>query len=210
MSLQQLKLSDLIDQAKSILASNKRSILAVAGAPGAGKTTITQSILQALGPENVVIVPMDGFHLSNTILKKWDRRSRKGAWDTFDASGYIHLVNRIKHQKEDIILAPDFDRDIDESIGGVIEVSVNTPLILLEGTFLFSEHGLWPKLLPLIDHGWFVHLESSIRQQRLIQRHMKHGMDLKQATQWALSTDEANAKAVELDYKRASLYFQLT
>jgi hypothetical protein len=39
---------------------------------------------------------------------------------------------------------------------------------------------------------------------------MKHGMDLKQATQWALSTDEANAKAVELDYERASLYFQLT
>ena len=82
MSLQQLKLSDLIDQAKSILGSKKRSILAVAGAPGSGKTTITQSILNELGPENVVIVPMDGFHLSNSILKKWDRRSRKGARTT--------------------------------------------------------------------------------------------------------------------------------
>ena len=210
MTLQSLKLEDVVENAKSIAASSKRSILAVAGAPGSGKTTITQSIVKELGPENVVIVPMDGFHLSNTILKKWDRRSRKGAWDTFDASGYINLISRIKNQREEIILAPDFDRDIDESIGGVIEVSINTPLILLEGTFLFSEHGLWPELLPLIDHGWFVHLECSIRQQRLIQRHMKHGMDLKQATQWALSTDEANAKAVELDYKRASLYFQLT
>lgn len=209
MNLQSLKLEDVVENAKSIAASSKRSILAIAGAPGSGKTTITQSIVKELGPENVVIVPMDGFHLSNTILKKWDRRSRKGAWDTFDASGYINLISRIKNQREEIILAPDFDRDIDESIGGVIEVSINTPLILLEGTFLFSEHGLWPELLPLIDHGWFVHLESSIRQQRLIQRHMKHGMDLKQATQWALSTDEANAKAVELDYKRASLYFQL-
>ena len=210
MDLQSLKLETLVENAKSIAASGKRSILAVAGAPGSGKTTITQSIVKELGPKNVVIVPMDGFHLSNTILKKWDRRSRKGAWDTFDASGYINLISRIKNQREEIILAPDFDRDIDESIGGVIEVSINTPLILLEGTFLFSKHGLWPELLPLIDHGWFVHLESSIRQQRLIQRHMKHGMDLKQATQWALSTDEANAKAVELDYERASLYFQLT
>jgi pantothenate kinase len=136
MSLQQLKLSDLIDQAKSILASNKRSILAVAGAPGAGKTTITQSILQALGPENVVIVPMDGFHLSNSILKKWDRRSRKGAWDTFDADGYINLVNRIRNQQEEVVLAPDFDRDIDESIGGAIEVHRNTPLILLGVWFM--------------------------------------------------------------------------
>ena len=209
MSLQQLKLSDLIDQAKSILGSKKRSILAVAGAPGSGKTTITQSILNELGPENVVIVPMDGFHLSNSILKKWDRRSRKGAWDTFDADGYINLINRIRNQQEEVVLAPDFDRDIDESIGGAIEVHKNIPLILLEGTFLFSKYGSWPKLLPLIDHGWFVSLDSATRQQRLVDRHIKHGMQPNQATQWALTTDEENAKAVELDHQRASLYFQL-
>jgi hypothetical protein len=34
-------------------------------------------------------------------------------------------------------------------------------------------------------------------------------MQPNQATQWALTTDEENAKAVELDHQRASLYFQL-
>jgi pantothenate kinase len=91
MDLQSLKLEDVVENAKSIAASSKRSILAVAGAPGSGKTTITQSIVKELGPENVVIVPMDGFHLSNTILKKWDRRSRKGAWDTFDCKWVYKL-----------------------------------------------------------------------------------------------------------------------
>lgn len=49
MNLQSLKLEAVVENAKNIAASSKRSILAVAGAPGSGKTTITQSIVKSSG-----------------------------------------------------------------------------------------------------------------------------------------------------------------
>jgi pantothenate kinase len=202
-------LEQLVEKANQLAQSGKRRILAVAGAPGSGKTTITRAIMAGLPAGSVVIAPMDGFHLSNATLIKYNRRDRKGAWDTFDADGYINLLTRLKNQTEAVIHAPDFDRDIDESIGSAIPVGINIPLILAEGTFLFSQNGSWPKLSPLLDQGWFVHLDSKVRQERLITRHMKHRMNLQQATDWTLGTDENNAKAVENDYKRADLSIKI-
>jgi len=202
-------LEQLVEKANQLAQSGKRQILAVAGAPGSGKTTITRAIMAGLPAGSVVIAPMDGFHLSNATLINYDRRDRKGAWDTFDADGYINLLTRLKNQTEAVIHAPDFDRDIDESIGSAIPIDIHTPLILAEGTFLFSNYGSWPKLSPLLDQGWFVHLDSKARQERLITRHMKHGMSLQQATDWALGTDENNAKAVENDYLRADLSIKI-
>jgi pantothenate kinase len=202
-------LEQLVEKANQLAQSGKRQILAVAGAPGSGKTTITRAIMAGLPVGSVVIAPMDGFHLSNATLINYDRRDRKGAWDTFDADGYINLLTRLKNQTEAVIHAPDFDRDIDESIGSAIPIDIHTPLILAEGTFLFSQYGSWPKLSPLLDQGWFVHLDSKARQERLITRHMKHGMSLQQATDWALGTDENNAKAVENDYLRADLSIKI-
>jgi pantothenate kinase len=43
---------------------------------------------------------MDGFHLSNDTLIAWGRRGRKGAWDTFDAEGYVQLLRRLRNQEE--------------------------------------------------------------------------------------------------------------
>ena len=202
-------LEQLVEKANQLAQSGKRQILAVAGAPGSGKTTITRAIMAGLPVGSVVIAPMDGFHLSNATLINYDQRDRKGAWDTFDADGYINLLTRLKNQTEAVIHAPDFDRDIDESIGSAIPIDIHTPLILAEGTFLFSQYGSWPKLSPLLDQGWFVHLDSKARQERLITRHMKHGMSLQQATDWALGTDENNAKAVENDYLRADLSIKI-
>jgi hypothetical protein len=202
-------LEQLVEKANQLAQSGKRQILAVAGAPGSGKTTITRAIMAGLPAGSVVIAPMDGFHLSNATLINYNRRDRKGAWDTFDADGYINLLTRLKNQTEAVIHAPDFDRDIDESIGSAIPIDIHTPLILAEGTFLFSNYGSWPKLSPLLDQGWFVHLDSKARQERLITRHMKHGMSLQQATDWALGTDENNAKAVENDYLRADLSIKI-
>jgi len=108
---------------------------------------------------------MDGFHFSNATLINWNRRDRKGAWDTFDADGYVNLLARIKGQKDLVIHAPDFDRDIDESIGSAIPIHPTTPLVIAEGTFLLSEQGNWPQVLPLLDECWFVHLEDESRHE---------------------------------------------
>lgn len=203
-------LDELVDQARQFSITGQRKILGVAGAPGSGKTTITQAILKGLTPGSVVIVPMDGFHLSNSTLINWNRRERKGAWDTFDSDGFIHLLKRIKFQSNsEVIHAPDFDRDIDESIGSCIPITSSNSLVIVEGTFLLSKQGNWPDVLPLLDQAWFVNLEDNIRQDRLISRHLKHGMNLEEATSWAMGTDEKNAQMVNSDYERSSLSFKV-
>ncbi|MEY4313635.1 MAG: hypothetical protein RIS93_215, partial [Actinomycetota bacterium] len=63
--VQSFSLDQLVEKANELAQSGKRQILAVAGAPGSGKTTITRAIMQGLPEGSVVIAPMDGFHLSN-------------------------------------------------------------------------------------------------------------------------------------------------
>jgi pantothenate kinase len=202
-------LDELVEKARALADTGQRKILGIAGAPGSGKTTISQAILKGLTPGSVVVAPMDGFHFSNATLINWKRRDRKGAWDTFDADGYVNLLQRIKGQKDLVIHAPDFDRDIDESIGSAIPIYPKTSLVIAEGTFLLSQQGNWPQVLPLLDQSWFVQLEDEVRHERLIKRHNKHGMSIEEAKSWTLNTDEKNAQMVKTDHARATLSFKV-
>jgi hypothetical protein len=82
-----LDLAHLLERARALAVPGHRRVLGITGAPGAGKSTVAREIVDKLGPDLAVFVPMDGFHLGNTTLIAWGRRSRKGAWDTFDADG---------------------------------------------------------------------------------------------------------------------------
>ena len=75
-----------------------RVIVAVAGAPGSGKSTFAAELarrLMARGRRSVV-VPMDGFHLDNAVLEARNLLPRKGAPETFDAQGFVRLIRAIK------------------------------------------------------------------------------------------------------------------
>jgi len=72
-----------------------RSLVAIAGAPGAGKSTLAAALVDRLGPE-AALVPMDGFHLDNAILDARGRRFAKGSPDTFDVAGFEAALQRLK------------------------------------------------------------------------------------------------------------------
>lgn len=76
---------------------------------------------------------MDGFHLSNLVLKTLSRDGRKGAPDTFDNRGFISLLKRIRDEKEVNIYFPIFDRSIEESISAQGVIKPQTRLIITEG-----------------------------------------------------------------------------
>jgi len=59
-----------------------RLIVAIVGAPGSGKSTLSENIRDALVTAHGVtaeVVPMDGFHYDNAILDQLGLRPRKGA-----------------------------------------------------------------------------------------------------------------------------------
>ena len=92
-----LAVPELVDRARRLAEPGARRILGITGAPGAGKSTLARTVVDELGPQRSILVPMDGFHLSNATLRACGRRDRKGAWDTFDAERIrVHLLRRLR------------------------------------------------------------------------------------------------------------------
>jgi pantothenate kinase len=58
-----------LSRLRQLTTDGRRHILGLVGAPGAGKSTLSQAILDAF-PGKAVIVPMDGFHLANVELAR--------------------------------------------------------------------------------------------------------------------------------------------
>ncbi|MFL6044468.1 MAG: nucleoside/nucleotide kinase family protein [Propionibacteriaceae bacterium] len=204
-----LSLEELVERARALAVPGQRHLLGITGAPGAGKTKVAKEIVDELGPDLAVFIPMDGFHLSNHTLISWGRRGRKGAWDTFDADGYVHLLRRLRNQEEEIVHAPDFDRDVDESIGSALPIRREVPLVVTEGNYLLTDLGGWAGVGPLLDECWYLQVDNSTRLQRLTGRHQQHGMSLDEADTWARTTDQDNAELIEKSMPRADLVITL-
>jgi fructokinase len=200
-----LALTDLVERARALAVPGQRHLLGITGAPGAGKSKVAQDIVDKLGADLAVLIPMDGFHLSNQTLIAWGRRGRKGAWDTFDADGYVHLLRRLRNQEEEIVHAPNFDRGIDESIGSALPVRREVPLVVTEGNYLLSDMGGWVGVASLLDECWYLEADDATRLQRLTYRHQQHGMSHEQAATWARTTDQDNADLIVRSRARADL-----
>jgi len=181
----------------------RRRILGIAGPPGAGKSTLADAIVAALGAD-AVLVPMDGFHLENDELVRLGLRERKGAPPTFDATGYAALLARLRDAAEPVTRAPLFRRDLDTSIQDAIDVPAGVPLVVTEGNYLLLDDGPWAAVRPLLDAAWYLAADET-RVERLIARHVEHGKAPAYARDWVLRSDEANARIVETTRDRADL-----
>lgn len=192
-----------LQRARALLAAGGRRVLGIAAPPGAGKSTLAAQLLQALGPQ-VQVLPMDGFHLANSQLQALGRAGRKGAPDTFDAAGYVHLLRRIRQQLPgETIYAPEFRREIEEAIAGAVAVHSDTRLIITEGNYLLLDSTPWDAVRGLLDEAWYLGLDDTERQRRLLERHMRFGRERAEALHWIAVTDEPNARLVAAFKHRA-------
>lgn len=199
---------DWLDDLKRMLASRQRVVLGLAGTPGAGKSSLAASLADAYG-KDAVVVPMDGFHLSNAQLARLGLSHRKGAPQTFDVSGYGALLARIRTAwPGEVIYAPAFHREIEEPVAGAIAVTPDHRLIITEGNYLLFDQGDWAGVRPMLDACWFVDINPDTRMQRLVNRHMHFGRSAEAARNWVQSNDELNAVEVEKTRPRADRLVQ--
>lgn len=89
-------LDELRDRVRALAACGGRRILGISGAPGAGKSTVAEALVD---PGTSVLVGMDGFHLADHLLVERGIRDRKGAPDTFDVDGFVALLGRLRAQR---------------------------------------------------------------------------------------------------------------
>jgi len=183
--------------------STERVLIGIIGKPGAGKSTLSKFLMAKLPKEFVTVVPMDGYHLSNKVLRDLERADRKGAPDTFDVAGFISLVKRIRSEQTQNIYYPIFDRAIEESIAAQGVVTSATKVVIIEGNYLLHNDGGWEVCNDLLDESWMVDVDDDKRISRLISRHIAYGKEPEAAKAWAKGTDEVNAKLIERGRTRA-------
>jgi len=183
-----------------------RTLIGVAGEPGGGKSTAAAAVVEGLTRVGVraVVVPMDGFHLAGATLARLDRLDRKGAIDTFDADGYLALLERLRW-RSGTVWAPEYVRGVEESIGGAVEVDPSVEVVVSEGNYLLAELAPWPEVRSAFDEVWFVDTPSGLRRRWLVDRHVRFGMTPEAAEAWAAGPDEANARLVRATRARADV-----
>jgi pantothenate kinase len=185
-----------------------RRLLGIAGAPGAGKSTLAAALVESLG-QLAVLVPMDGFHLAGAELHRLGRHDRKGAIDTFDADGFVALLGRLRDARSGVVYAPEFRREIEEPIAGAIPVEPSVPLVVTEGNYLLADVGSWGQVRALLDEVWFLEVDEEVRLDRLTARHMAYGRSPEEAAARARGTDQRNADLIVATRHRADLLVRL-
>ena len=185
-----------------------RFIVAIAGPPAAGKSTLAEALLPLFPEGSAALVPMDGFHLDNAILTARGLLPRKGAPETFDVGGLAATLTRIRAGNEDVAV-PLFDRTADLARAGAAVVSRDIRFVLVEGNYLLSDEEPWQNLAPLFDFTVFLDVAQPVLERRLVERWLLHGHSPDEATERAFSNDIPNARRVLARRRPADVEWKL-
>ncbi|MDW6024624.1 nucleoside triphosphate hydrolase [Mesorhizobium sp. BAC0120] len=183
---------------------SKRAIIAVAGPPGAGKSTITEKLLDLLPEGSAAVVPMDGFHYDDVVLKAKGLSKRKGAPETFDFDGYTTLLARLRSADRDVAI-PIFDRANELSRAAAAIVGQHVKFVLTEGNYLLLDEEPWSRLGPLLDFTIFLDVPREELERRLIQRWLDHGRTPEDGRNWVNTNDLPNVDRVLARRREADL-----
>ena len=150
--------------------STSRYFIALSGAPGSGKSTVSEKLV---GDLNTVghksrILQMDAFHYDDQILKEKNLLLKKGAPETFDVMGLLNFINRL--EKESEVVIPFFDRSLELSRSSAVIISDDIKVVIVEGNYLLLKSHPWRELHKFFNSTIIVNCDERILEERLIKR----------------------------------------
>lgn len=159
------------------LPRGRRALVAIAGAPAAGKSTLAARLevrlearLDAGAPGRAAVLGMDGYHLDDALLGALGRLARKGAPDTFDVGGLAAMLGRLRENAEEAIAIPVFDRAIEIARAGAGLIPRSVDIVLVEGNYLLVDAPPWDRLAGFFDLRVLIEVPEAVRRQRLRER----------------------------------------
>lgn len=189
---------ELVAILHTMAADGRRRLVAIAGAPGSGKSTLTaalESELNAMRHGFAAVLGMDGFHFDDAILRERGILARKGAPHTFDVDGLASTLARLRAAERDVAV-PVFDRDLELSRASARIVARDTPLILVEGNYLLLRQEPWRQLHNAFDVTVMLDVDMATLERRLRDRWLGYGFSGTDIERKVMENDLPNARAV--------------
>lgn len=182
----------LVREIDNAAAGTARLIVAVAGPPGAGKSTLAETLLATL--DEAALIAMDGFHLDNEALQTRGLLHRKGAPETFDVKGFTFLIEQVRNGED--VTVPKFDRDRDCVVPDGGRIDAGCRIVIVEGNYLLLDTPGWRDLHQFWDMSVMLDVPEAELERRLVQRWLDHGLSPADATRRAGENDMINARTV--------------
>lgn len=172
-----------------------RILIALAGPPGSGKTTLANEVSQRLASSRpsapkTAVVSIDGFHLTLAALRALpnadEALARRGAPWTFDAEAAAALVRELRKsgpgsssgasRPRDVVV-PAFDHAVKDPVADGLVVRADVQVCILEGNYLLSDEGPWAAIADLVDDRWLVKVDPAMARARVAARHLAAGIE---------------------------------
>ncbi len=185
-----------------------RQVVALAGAPGSGKSTAAEALvarLNAVRPGVAALLPMDGYHYDDTLLHALGRHPRKGAPDTFDVGGLAAMLARLRADDEDEVAVPVFDRDIEIARAGARLIGRAARIIVCEGNYLLLDREPWARLAPHFDLSVMIEVPEEELRRRLTARWQGYALPPEEIRRKLDAVDLPNARTVMRESRAADL-----
>lgn len=172
--------------------SAERTIVAVAGPPGAGKSTFSRKLAGAL-PDSAIL-QADGFHYDDALLDEMGMRHRKGAPDTFDVNGLDVMIGRVGRRER--VFAPIFDRRLEIARAAAVEIDAKRQYVIVEGNYLAFDLPPWNQLRKHFDCVVFIDVPRDELERRLVRRWTNLGLRPEEVRRHVADNDLLNVDAV--------------
>lgn len=178
---------------RSDSAGDRRTVVALAGAPAAGKSLLAAALAERLG-DTAVVFGLDAFHYDDAVLEARGDRDRKGAPHTFDVDGYRAMLLRLRTTPSEPVALPLFDRALELSRSCAVIAEARHQIVITEGNWLLLDDPRWAGLRELFDLTVQVTTDMATIRERIIERWRGHGFDDAEAERRAEENDLPNAQ----------------
>lgn len=189
----------LVDQIVAAIeaadVSDERYVVAIAGPPAAGKSTVAAELQSALA-ERVAVLGLDAFHYDDAILADRGQLDRKGAPFTFDVAAYRRTLDLLRTDRSAPISIPRFDRELELTRNCAELVLPAHDVLVTEGNYLLLEEPGWAALRPLFDLTAMLDVSVEVNRSRIIERWAHFGLSPGEAVARAEVNDLPNAELV--------------
>jgi pantothenate kinase len=180
-------------------ANGTRRLIAIAGAPGAGKSTFVETLRDRINrdrPAFARILAMDGYHFDDRVLEARGDRARKGAPHTFDVGGLEAMLGRLSADDGKDVAVPVFDRSLEIARAGVEIIPASARIVLVEGNYLLLDDPAWAPLRRYFDVTVMLDVPRQALVDRLVARWRGYGMSEAAVQEKLESNDLLNADLV--------------